>query len=37
MTETPYFLEYRSSKSQNVLPTLGGERSLGGIRALHAG
>jgi hypothetical protein len=37
MTETPYFLEYRSSKSPNVLPALGGERSFGGIRALDGG
>ena len=29
MTETPYFLEYRSSKSPNVLPTLGGEQGFG--------
>ena len=32
MTETPYFLEYRSSKSPNVLPTPGGEQGLGQIR-----
>ncbi len=29
MTETPYFLEYRSSKSSNVLPTSGGEQVFG--------
>jgi hypothetical protein len=29
MTETPYFLEYRSSKSPNVLPTPGGEQGFG--------
>ncbi|MGC1464069.1 MAG: outer membrane beta-barrel protein [Terracidiphilus sp.] len=32
MTETPYFLEYRSSKSPNVLPTSGGEQGFGKIR-----
>jgi len=32
MTEMPYFLEYRSSKSPNVLPTPGGEQGFGIIR-----
>jgi hypothetical protein len=32
MTETPYFLEYRSSKSPNVLPTSGGEPGFGSAR-----
>ena len=29
MTETPYFLEYRSSKSPDVLPNRGGEKGFG--------
>jgi hypothetical protein len=32
MTETPYFLEYRSSKSPNALPIHGGEKGFGMTR-----